>query len=109
MIEGRLPVIGDIVAQLVELSAQLPNTGRTAGIYDLFIERWHFTSYERIRLQFLLNRWNVLVPGEYPLDTLPPGLNNGARVLTYLEKKLDSLCMDYSPVTGLVDGQEIPN
>lgn len=109
LIAGQLTVIEDIVMKLLDLSAVLPGADGTAGVYDSLIEHWHFTGYQRIRLQFLLNRWNVLLPGNYPMDTFPRGLNNGAGVLNYLEQKLDSLPVDYSPEAGLVGGREIPN
>lgn len=96
LIAEKLSVIEYLIGQLQNLSVQISGADELPEHFNSVIEQWHFTRYQSIRLRFLLNRWQVLLPGHNPLDASLRCLTLGAEVLAYLEHKLDSIPLDYT-------------
>ena len=62
-----------------------------------FLDRWHFTTSQQHRLQYLLQRWHALQPAESAFDHvtgLPP-TSDTTRVLNFLQQQLDETAVEY--------------
>jgi hypothetical protein len=104
LIAGQLSLIEEIILKLLDLSTELPGAVANTELFDLFTARWHFTEYQRIRLQFLLNRCAVLAPEFNPLTEHLREQRSGAEVLASLKQHLDTLPVDCSPAAIPVSG-----
>ena len=95
LIEGNIHAIEEIMDRLRKLSRDLPDSAELPDYYDKFIDNWHFTEYQKIRLRFLLNRWRVMLPGQNPLIECQSDLKKASEVLHYLGYKLDTVPIYY--------------
>lgn len=99
MIEGNVHVIEEIMKRLRDLARELHDSADLPDHYHTFIDSWHFTEYQKIRLRRLLNRWHVILPLQNPVNESIRSRKSGAEVLHYLEYKLDSVPVYYSKST----------
>ncbi len=93
LVYSHVNSIESFIHSLCELSCSLACLEISNETLDIFIQRWHFTSTEKIQLKSLLQRWksNTNLSLEALLDEELFGLSQAQQVLKKLENRLYSL------------------
>jgi len=89
LIEFNINSIVKIASQLELLSSQLESDITLSDDYDLILEQWHFTQYQRIELEQLLRRWQLLLPQLSPMSSINPSSRDANTALNSLLKTMD--------------------
>ena len=93
LITKNLPVIDEVIQQLLPLSKKQQQLERLAEGFDRIVQSRHFTASQRHQLKTLLRKWNVLYRretlGQAPLEKRLAGQNSATQVLDYLRDELD--------------------
>ncbi len=97
LIAAIVPVIGEVVESLVNISDELHQLYAYRERLPQFIEHWHFTQTQRHTLDLLLRRWSCLKPGVDPFDQFMPAPS--ARIL------LDAMRRELDEVDVELDGK----
>ena len=97
LIAEQLEHVEKLIEQLRQMSAQL-NSHNTANInIDSYIEQWHFTHNQRHQLRQLLQRWNVILPGQHAFKTIEQNqLADSKAVLKIIRQQLDNAPVSFS-------------
>lgn len=90
LIGNHVETIGFLLDELRPLSLELEAIQKIPEYYPQFIERWHFTRYERGTLAQLLNRWSILCPDRDPMEQIET-IHHGKEVLAILSRQLETL------------------
>jgi hypothetical protein len=88
LITAHTRTIDCIVDSLRPLAIELASISSEPDHYQTFIEQWHFTQSERIRLTRILRQWSVRLPDQDVMQYVAE-LKTGKSVLNMLQKKLN--------------------
>ena len=89
LIKQNLPVIENIIKQLLTLSERLRDLNNPDPDYHVITGRLHFTVSQRRQLQACLRRWRALRPGDTGLTGRVAEKKTAAEALRYLRNELD--------------------
>ncbi len=89
MIAVKLDKIENILNLLKPVSEELKSMTLLPREYTRFIEQWHFTESQRIKLQKLLRQWSLRLP-EKDSFTLSRNLKTGKEILVFLQNELNN-------------------
>ena len=92
----NLPVIEEVIQQLLALSNQQQRINHTGEDFNEIIKRRHFTVSQQHQLQALLRKWRVLYPRETGLANRLIGQNSAKRILEFLQDELDRAPIKFS-------------
>lgn len=96
LIADNIGTIDKTISELQQLSAQLEKIEQLPAETITFIERWHFTTYQKNELNRLLRRWHALTPHSppevYPFDDC----SNSKAVLAAIKRHLDAQPINFS-------------
>lgn len=95
LVNRNLDIISQVIVQLQLLSKEMYNLTKVPAFYDEFITHWHFTTYERNRLEGLLTRWSLLKPAENPLACCK-NIKNSREIMSLLQDNLDNTPVNLS-------------
>ncbi len=85
-LDASIPTLAALIQQMDQLAQQTQSM--ETPMYQEFIQTWHFTVSEKIRLQNLLLRWQVINSKTPSIDKIT--LAKGKEVLLWLEQELES-------------------
>lgn len=89
LIKQNLPVIGNIIEQLLALSKLLRDLNDAGPDYHAITRQRHFTVSQQHQLRAALRKWRALQPGDRGPAELVAKKKSAAEVLRYLQGKLD--------------------
>ncbi len=89
LITQNLPVIKEVTAQLLALSALLQQLEESGPDYPALTRHHHFTVSQRHQLHTLLSKWQALHPGDTSLTACLRHHNTATEVLRHLQEKLE--------------------
>lgn len=95
LVQKNLDIINQVIKQLQLLGKEINVLAKVPAFYDEFITQWHFTVYERNRLEGLLTRWSLLKPAENPL-TCCKDIKNSRAIMSLLQNTLDKTPVNLS-------------
>lgn len=87
LIRTHVPTIERVVETLLQFSEKESEQRKTPNYYDDFIDRWHFTTYQRHTLEETLRRWNIVFPSQNPLSRFEE-TSNAKKIITALNETL---------------------
>lgn len=94
LIEQQLQTIDQLINLIFDLSTELANINGLPRYFDICIKKWHFSRYEKYTLARILNRWQILRPGEDPVAVVI-NASNSKELIALLEQKLDSAIIHF--------------
>ena len=89
LMKQNLPVIEEIMQQLLALSKLQQRLHDPGPDYHTLIRRRHFTVTQKHQLQSLLRKWRALHPGDKPLADRLTEKKSASDILMYLQDKLN--------------------
>lgn len=89
LVTQNLPVIEEIIEQLLALSELQQRLNDPGPDYRALIRRRHFTVSRQHQLQSLLRKWRALHPADTGLLERLAGKKTAAEILRYLQDELD--------------------
>ena len=91
LVESRLDQVDIMRQNLDDLSRQLALLEADPPGLDDILSRWRFTTTQEHQLRRLLQRWQVLAPGQAVVNTELSSLQNRDEVIVYIEQRLRKL------------------
>ncbi len=85
----NLPVVEDIIRQLLSLTALQQRLNDPGPNYHAIIKERHFSVSRQHQLQAALRKWQALYPGDTGLAGRLAGQNSAREVLKFLRDELD--------------------
>ena len=89
LIELNTEKVVSLASQLETLSNELISDIDFSDDFELFLEQWHFTQYQRVQLKKLLHRWHLLSPDASPLESINKSCNDACTALDFLLMKMN--------------------
>jgi adenosylhomocysteine nucleosidase len=93
-IENRACLVDTLLQQLQALARPLQQ--HHPGLLAQCLGRWHFTAQQRLQLERLLSRWEVLAPDEPPTMQVLSDAKQAKDVLHRLRQQLDGLPITFT-------------
>lgn len=90
LIQKQIKQIEQVINELSQLSEVLNSDNSMSDNFDRFCSQWHFSQYQRHRLQQVLNRWTCCCPELDPLHVVKDNVTDSNRVLEVLEVYMDA-------------------
>ena len=91
LVRQNLPVVEEIVEQLLTLSKLLQDLNETGPDYHVITRQRHFTVSQQHQLRSILKKWRGLQPGDRGPAERVAGKKTAAEVLHYLRDELDKV------------------
>ena len=89
LMRQNLPVVEDIIRQLLSLSALQQRLNDPGPDYHAIIRERHFSVSQQYQLQTLLRKWYALFPGKSGLADRLAGQKSARLILEFLRNDLD--------------------
>ena len=89
LVQQNLPVIENIIEQLLTLSELLRDLNDTGPDYHAITRQRHFTVSQQHQLRSVLRKWRALQPGDRSPAERAAGKKTAAEVLHYLQNELN--------------------
>jgi len=90
LIHDNIDAIDVVISQLQQLAAQLNQREQPPKEVNLFMEQWHFTTYQKNELTQQLRRWHALMPECSPALSEFSIHKNSKAVLMAIKAHLDN-------------------
>ena len=101
LIEKSKSNIIHLANQLKELADELLSEIDISEEFNLFIQTWHFSQYQKIKLEKTLHRWSILTPGINAIESIKGELNNATAILQSLNQSLDNAPLHFGNKTDV--------
>jgi len=92
LINDSLPIIDELIHQLLVLQQSLAESEQRPQELTVLLTQWKFSHYQRMQLVRILQRWQAFFPTISIRDTLSaPTVKSASDVMRHLEQKLKNL------------------
>ena len=95
---------GDIVSlarQLEKLADELVSIIDISEDFQLFLQTWHFSQYQKIKLEKTLRRWKLLTPDINALASIDGTLKSATEIIRSLNQSLDEAPLHFGKKTDV--------
>jgi hypothetical protein len=89
LIEKSLSKILFLANQLENLADELLTNIDISDEFELFLQSWHFSQYQKIRLEKTLRRWKILSPEINAFESIHAKSISATAILQHLNQSLD--------------------